>query len=187
MGDNEFKYEELRRRGSVLKVENELQPNRAAYEPRQVSGLGGWLVLIQIGLYLTLLLAVVQIADYSLMYLTDESWRILADPASEFYEPLWVPLVIFESVYNILFFLFTIFVLIQFYRKKTSVPVLLIIFYASSLTIGIVDYVWLQQLNISQYLDDSSIIRDISRSAVTCLIWIPYLRRSKRVRNTFIY
>lgn len=151
-----------------------------------VSGLGGWLILIQIGLYLTLIGLVFQLVGNNLYSFTSEAWQLLTSKDSSLYDPLWKPIIIFEAVYNILFLIFTIYIIIQFYRKKSMVPRLMIIFYSLSLFIGIVDYIMLQQIAIAKELEDGSSIRDIIKSGITCLIWIPYFLKSERVMNTFI-
>lgn len=154
--------------------------------PLGVSGLGGWLVLVQIGLYLTIVMLILQIAVYNLPSFLGETWQLLTSKESLYYDPLWKPLLIFEAVYNVAFFFFTIYILVQFYRKKSMVPRLMIIFYGVSLVIGIVDFIFLNQIALAKELEDGSSIRDLFRSVLTCLIWIPYFLKSVRVRNTFV-
>ena len=144
------------------------------------------MILIQIGLYITIIGLVIQIIEFNLYSLTDETWQLLTSEGSSLYDPLWKPIIIFEAIYNILFFIFSIYILVQFYRKKSIVPRLMIIFYSISLFIGIFDYILLQQIEIAKQLEDGSSIRDIIKSAITCLIWIPYFIKSERVMNTFI-
>ncbi|NMM52911.1 DUF2569 domain-containing protein [Paenibacillus aquistagni] len=150
-----------------------------------VSGLGGWLILIQIGLYLTLIGLIILIRDSFYNY-SDEIWQLLSTEGTIYYHPLWRPIFIFESIYNILFFIFTITILVQFYRKKSIVPRLMIIFYSLSLLIGIFDYIMMQQIPLARELEAASSIRDLIKSTVTCLIWIPYFLKSERVMNTFV-
>lgn len=150
-----------------------------------VSGLGGWLILIQIGLYLTLIGLIIIIRDSFYNY-SDEIWQLLSTEGTIYYHPLWRPIFIFESIYNILFFIFTITILVQFYRKKSIVPRLMIIFYSLSLLIGIFDYIMMQQIPLARELEAASSIRDLIKSTVTCLIWIPYFLKSERVMNTFV-
>lgn len=150
-----------------------------------VSGLGGWLILIQIGLYLTLIGLIILIRD-SFYNFSDETWQLLITEGTIYYDPLWKPVIIFESIYNILFFIFSITILVQFYRKKSIVPRLMIIFYSLSLLVGIFDYIMMQQIPLARELEAGSTIRDLLKSALTCLIWIPYFLKSERVKNTFV-
>jgi predicted neutral ceramidase superfamily lipid hydrolase len=154
--------------------------------PSSISGFGGWLVLVQIGLYMTFFLQIVQLLQYSLPALGAGTWDVLTSKDSELYDPLWGTVIVFEAVYNVFFLVFTAFIMIQFYRQKASLPLLMIIFYGLSLLIGILDYVLLAQIPLAQELEDGSSIKDLVSSLFTCLIWIPYFIRSVRVKNTFV-
>ncbi|WP_145403209.1 DUF2569 family protein [Paenibacillus silvae] len=162
------------------------QESMREYRPLGVSGLGGWLILIQIGLWFTLVMLLAQISQSVLPILNTETWEILTSKDSGYYHPLWGPIIIFEAIYNILFLLFTVYVIVAFYRKKAILPRLMIIFYSLSLTVVIVDSLLLSQIPMARELADGSSIRDIARSAIACAIWIPYFIKSERVQNTFV-
>ncbi len=162
------------------------QESMREYRPLGVSGLGGWLILIQIGLWFTLVMLLAQISQSVLPILNTETWEILTSKDSGYYHPLWGPMIIFEAIYNILFLLFTVYVIVAFYRKKAILPRLMIIFYSLSLTVVIVDSLLLSQIPMARELADGSSIRDIARSAIACAIWIPYFIKSERVQNTFV-
>ncbi|MFD2117896.1 DUF2569 family protein [Paenibacillus yanchengensis] len=82
--------------------------------------------------------------------------------------------------------IFSIFILVQFNRKKMIVPRLMIIFFSLNLFICIFDYIMLQQFAFAEESEVRSFTWDIIRSAIMCLIWIPYFLRCKRVKNTFV-
>lgn len=154
--------------------------------PYGVSGLGGWLVLVQIGLYATMILLLITIFGTSVPALTTESWEILTSVDSELYHPLWGPLIIFEVVYNIGLFFFCFYLLVALYRKQSIFPKLMIIFYSVSLVVGVADYVFANMIPMVADMTDTSMLRDMIRSMLTCAIWIPYFLKSERVKNTFI-
>ena len=167
-------------------METSLNDKKYDQLPLGVSGLGGWLILVQIGLYFTVILLIIQIAVYSLPSFSEENWRVLTSKESSLYDPLWKPLIVFETVYNLLFLIFTVYIIVLFYRKKSIVPRLMIIFYSASLLVGIMDYILLQQIALAKEIEDGSSVRDLVRSGITCLVWIPYFIKSVRVRNTFV-
>jgi len=167
-------------------METNVQETKMEYQPLGISGLGGWLVLVQIGLYGTLLLAVVQLFVYAIPSYAADTWTTLTSKDSELYHVLWGPLIAFETVYNIVLIAFCLYILFQFYTKKRMLPRLMIILYAGSLLFGVIDYVLMLQIPVARELDDGSLMRDMVRSALTCLIWIPYFMRSERVQNTFV-
>lgn len=172
--------------GSIEK-ENKTHGVRSRdYSSLEISGLGGWLVLVQIGLYGTLLLLLLQMANNSIPALGPGIWNELTSKESSLYDPLWGTLIIFELLSNILLFLFCVFSLIIMYRKKSIFPRLMIIFYSSNFCLLVIDYLLLNQISIAVQLQSPDSIRDLLRAGITCAIWIPYFLRSTRARNTFV-
>ncbi|MDR6726986.1 ABC-type multidrug transport system permease subunit [Paenibacillus amylolyticus] len=167
-------------------MQPQIEEQKVDYRPLGISGLGGWLVLVQIGLYLTMIMVLVQLFQYSLTALNPGTWEILTSDQSSFYHPWWGAIIIFEVTYNVLFFIFSIVTLVMFYRKKSVFPRLMIIFYSMSLAVSIIDYLLLLQIPIARELEDGSGLTGIVRLVITCAIWIPYFIKSERVRNTFI-
>ncbi|MEO2214525.1 DUF2569 domain-containing protein [Paenibacillus amylolyticus] len=167
-------------------MEPHIQEQKTDYRPLGVSGLGGWLILIQIGLFVTVILLAVQLFQQIIPTFTTETWEMLTSKQSDYYHPLWGPVIIFEMVYNTLFLLFSVYTIFAFYSKKVILPRLMIIFYGLSLIVGIIDYLLLLQIPLAKELEDGSSIREIAKSVITCAIWIPYFIKSERVHNTFV-
>ncbi|HIW34592.1 MAG TPA: DUF2569 domain-containing protein [Candidatus Paenibacillus intestinavium] len=167
-------------------MEPNRQENNINYSALGLAGLGGWLILVQIGLYITIISLLVQLVQYSLPSLDPGVWLQLTSKDSEIFHPLWSTIIIFEVVWNVSLLIFCCFSLINLYLKKSIFPKLMIILYGSSLLVGIVDAALLAQIPLVQELEDGSTITDIIRSAITCAIWIPYFIKSQRVANTFV-
>lgn len=170
----------------VLSLEANVQDKKYDYLPLGIAGLGGWLILIQIGLYFTIFTLLVQLFQYNIPAFSEDTWEIFTSIESEFYHPLWGPVIIFEALYNISFLVFCIYILFAFYGKKAVLPRLMIVFYSLSFFVGVVDLILLYQIPIIRETEDGSSIRDIIKSAITCAIWIPYFIKSNRVKNTFL-
>jgi hypothetical protein len=162
------------------------QSSESKLLPLGVKGLAGWLVLVQIGLYLTMITLLVQIFRVNLPAFEPDTWGVLTSKDSELYHALWGPIIVFEGAYNIAFLLFCIFVLVMFYTRKSILPKLMIIFYSASLAVGIIDTILVYQIPLAREMETGSSFTDIVRSAITCAIWIPYFLKSERVQNTFI-
>lgn len=156
--------------------------------PLGVSGLGGWLILVQIGLYVTIIGGFTSIFTTFIPSFQPDVREIFTTPGSEYYHPLWGPLLLFEAAYGVLLLLFAAVLLVCFYMKKSFVPRFFIWLYASNLILTIADSALLQIIdNATGVLGGgTSTYSDIIRSAITCAIWIPYFRKSERVANTFI-
>ncbi|MFC3798437.1 DUF2569 domain-containing protein [Cohnella sp. GCM10012308] len=151
-----------------------------------VSGLGGWLILIQIGLYVTLIQLVIQINQYTIPSFESETWNALTSKGADLYHVLWKPAILFEAVFNLGMFVMTIFCLAFMYMRKRIFPKLMIVYYSVSLLGGIADYALVQTISSDVGLDLDNSLRDTFRAVVTCSIWIPYFLRSERVANTFL-
>ncbi|WP_213505945.1 DUF2569 domain-containing protein [Paenibacillus faecis] len=172
----------------MMQMQNNLPTEPPNYSNLGVSGLGGWLVLVQISLYATILMLLARIREYvSGFLLNPESWSVLTTPSSPAYHPLWGPAIIFEAVYFVSMFIFCIMILIMFYSKKRVLPRLMIIAYSAGLLFGIIDTVLIFQIPMPAGMLDASSIREVVKSAIICAIWIPYFLKSERVKNTFIW
>ncbi|MFS0727689.1 DUF2569 domain-containing protein [Paenibacillus sp. 1P07SE] len=157
-----------------------------SYRVLGVQGLGGWLILVQIGLYGALFSLAAQFFLSTLSGFSPEIWPVLTSPDSELYYPLFGPVLIFEAVKNVLFMAFTIFILVCFYRKKRIVPRLMIMFYSLLLLISIIDAIIIYQIPAFLEPQDGKAIRTVIREGLTCAIFIPYFLKSERVENTFV-
>lgn len=165
-------------------MEPELKEEQYSNLTQDYSGLGGWLVLVQIGLYFSLINLLVRLFQYSIMIISSDNWDLFTSKESEFYHPLWRPFLTFETAYNILFILFIVYILSRFYRKKSIVPRLMIISYIITLVIGIIDTALFNQ--IVSGMEDGISYKATFKSLIICAIWIPYFLKSERVKNTFI-
>lgn len=166
--------------------ESERQHTLNTDQLEDVSGLGGWLILIQIGLIMSLADLLLQMPGYYASVFDSESWHALTSKSSELYHPLWGITIVIETLYNTFLTGFLIWILFMFYRKKSIVPRLMITLYSVSLIFFIIDTVLVYQNPIAAQIDDGGLFKDLFRSAVPFAIWVPYFLKSKRVKNTFV-
>src|SRR6266545_909156 len=151
--------------------------------PDEPSGLGGWLVLVGIGVTLSPLRILITIWKTLPSY-SAATWAGLSAPGAATYHPLWAPVLMFELIGNIGMLVFSGLLVWLYYRRKRQFPTVFIWFaLISSLFVfadlGLATLVpvadpeptrWSQQLGRLMGL----------------LLWILYMRRSRRVRNTFV-
>lgn len=154
--------------------------------PLGISGLGGWLVLVQIGLILSTINIILHLYRYTIPSLSPDVWNALTSEQSSLYHPLWGPAIAFDAIYNMASLAFCFFILFCFYSKKSILPRLMIILYAVNLIVSIIEPFWINQLLSAEENNDGYKLGGTFRAALTCLIWIPYFLKSERVRNTFI-
>lgn len=151
-------------------------------EPR---GLGGWLVLVMIGLIVSPIRIGILVGTIVLSLFQGGTWEVLTTPGSEHYHPLWAPLLIFELAINGAFILAGVALLALFFAKSRRFPRMFILYVAISLIFQIVDYVLGEQIPAVAAAGAESNV-EIARTVITAVIWVPYMLVSKRVKNTFV-
>jgi hypothetical protein len=154
-------------------------PDIAAYE-----GLGGWLILITIGLVLRVgMYAKTLCTDYGAAWDAGR-WNLLTVPGAASYDPLWAPTLLFELASMIFFLIFSILALVLLIQKRTIFPKIMITVLLLALAFKVADAALASQIPLvvkSQGGSDP----DLFRVLVQAVIWVPYLLYSKRVRATF--
>jgi hypothetical protein len=108
------------------------------------------------------------------------AWSRLTTPGEPAYHPLWAPTLMFELIANVLLFVFACLMVWLFYKKKKQFPIVFIGFAAAGVIINLLQTIYMQLLPI----DEPGGVR--GTLVVAALIWIAYMLRSRRVRNTFV-
>jgi hypothetical protein len=151
-------------------------------EPR---GLGGWLILVAIGLVLTAGQAFLLLFGTFVPIFTDGQWEALTTKGISTYHPLWAPLLLFEATGNVLLAVAAVTALVLFFRKSAAFPGFMIGFYLFAAMFLLIDVVAGTRIPAVASSDDFGSTRGLMRALIACAIWIPYMRKSRRVRNTF--
>lgn len=152
----------------------------------KTKSIGGWLVLPAIGLVLTPLVLIVQIAANG--YFDSGLWSSFKSSGYE----NWMGLNLLmgaEFAINIFLLIFTILLIILFFKKRTSIPNLMVIFYLINLFIPIYEYVVYSEFFSEALLtevEDTESIKEIGKGILRAAIWVPYFLVSDRVKKTFV-
>lgn len=149
-------------------------------------GIGGWLIIPLIGLLLMPLKLLFSLHNDFLPIFQEGYWEVLTTPGAEAYHHLWAPLLIFEIVGNVFFVLFDLVLLYLLFTKHHLFPKLFIAFLASNVVFVTADYFAADLIPAIAAQSDPEALRELRRTIVGALIWIPYMLRSERVRNTFL-
>ncbi len=153
---------------------------------KELKGLGGWLILICLGLIFTPLRLMFSLFnDFAPIFL-DNYWEILTTPGAEAYHYLWGPLIISELITNFALIVFSLYLLFLYFTKSYRFPKLMIIFYIINLFILVGDYIFANM--IPEIANDANLetVQEIIRAVAATLIWVPYFLKSQRVKNTFV-
>jgi hypothetical protein len=158
-----------------------------AFEQPEYSGIGGWLILVAIGLVLSPLLQAWH-AVHLLFMFSENTWAKLTDPSSPAYDHLWKPSLIFEFIGHLFFLCYLIALLVLFFGRSRLFPRLMILLYVCNLVYALVDICFCR--HISYFIQHSELLEKgnvaVFRAVLVSLIWIPYFCVSKRVKNTFV-
>jgi hypothetical protein len=149
-------------------------------------GLGGWLVLVAIGLFVTPVRLALFLSQTFLPIFRDGMWERLTTPGPAPYHPLWGPLLIGEIAINSVFILLAIYLLFLYFRRSWRFPRLYMTLLISSLVFIVADSFAVGIVAPSQGVMDPATIAEIGKSLIVAAIWVPYMIFSKRVRNTFV-
>ncbi len=155
----------------------------------ELKGIGGWLILVAIGVTLSPFIAAgVDYAVYSQVF-GEEMWNLLTDSNSLSYTPYYALTVSVELVINIIIDVYLFYLIYLFYKKKSGFPPLYIklvfaIFAFTIIDIFVASLVF-PDLTIKDLFDPLT-IRAIVQSVIAILILVPYMKKSVRVKNTFI-
>ncbi len=152
-------------------------------EPR---GLGGWLILVAIGLTIAPLLLALELIQVNIQIFTAGYWSVLTDPSSEAYHPLWAPLFVFESIGNLVLIAVAAAGMVLFFRRSSAFPKLMVSYYLGGLGFIALDLLASNFILAVAAIDDVASLGAVIQSITICVIWIPYMYRSRRVRNTFL-
>jgi hypothetical protein len=150
------------------------------------TGLGGWLILVGIGTVLAPIVILAGIAQTYPPLFQDGVWAALTTPGSEQYRAGWGALVIFEIVVNVAMVVASMVAIGLYFSKSPRFPVLFIGLLAAGLAFLVIDLIAVRVV-VPEAPVDSGSIGAIVRSTISCAIWIPYMRMSVRVKNTFVH
>ncbi len=149
-------------------------------------GLGGWLIVVGLGVILSPIRVAFDVINSYLPILTDGTWEKLTTEGSEFYNPDWEALLIFEMTANAIVFLASLYLIYLFFAKKIPFPKWFIGILVFGFCFILFDAWIVQQMLPDQPMFDEDTRKELGRAIVVLVIWVPYLLVSKRVKATFV-
>lgn len=160
-------------------------------EVSRCKGLGGWLILVIIGLFATVLWQTYGVYE-SITLFTDGTVEVLGNPATEMYIPGYAGALKFELIAEILFLVFAVYLIFLFFKKSRIFPKYYVLFLIASMVYVVLDYMILSSLTVSsneikQVINEVLLEQEteISRTILGTIIWGLYITKSKRVKATF--
>jgi hypothetical protein len=156
-------------------------------EAPKLQGLGGWLVLVGIGLCVAPIVRIVSIGQHWESYFSLQIWELVTMPTSASYHPLYGPLLIYEVFSNIIMFGLNLFTLCLFFKKHRAFPKVFIALALCNALFLILDHIGGGMIpSIYSSKNHAKGQSDVIRALFYAVIWISYMLKSRRVKATFV-
>ena len=148
--------------------------------------IGGWLILVGIGVALSPLVQLITTIGTFAPIFTEGVWESLTTVGSDQFHPMWRPLLIGEMVFNAVMLFATLYLAYLFFSKHYLFPRFYIGIVLSSLVFIVFDAWLVSRIFPSEPMFDQQTTEQVVRSAGAAVIWVPYMLVSKRVKATFV-
>ena len=153
---------------------------------KSIPHLGGWLIVVGIGLFAAPLRICVQALGAFLPLFQDNTWASISTPGIATYRPILASMIVIELTLNVALILASIVLIVLFFSKRRIFPKLFIWVTLGSLGIIVLDAVAMYILMPERGLLSADTSHEIARSLLVALVWVPYMMVSRRVRATFV-
>jgi len=157
----------------------------------RVEGIGGWLILPIIGLFLTPIISSFQLINVVLPSFEATTWAALTTQGSPAYHPVWAPYLIYGLIATIILIISAIALLIILFKKLSILPSLIIVYFIFILATALVDNTIYYTVILDAFPQlgasmQSELTQQLIRALIGTTIWVPYFIKSERVKNTFV-
>ncbi|MCK4489865.1 MAG: DUF2569 domain-containing protein [Anaerolineales bacterium] len=147
--------------------------------------LGGWLILVGIGVVLSPIYLLITSATSYFPIFGDGTWEAVTTVSSEFYHPLWGPLLLGEIIFNFSKAFVLVFMIYLFFSKDYLFPKFYLGIVLATLLFIPLD-AWMVKIILpNEPMFDMETISNFFTTLVSGSIWVPYLLFSKRAKSTF--
>ncbi|MBN1117031.1 MAG: DUF2569 family protein, partial [Bacteroidales bacterium] len=152
--------------------------------PEKPLKIGGWLLLPTIGLLISPFISLYNL--FSADYFTQESWEFISSASSAGYNKIWSATYIIELLANILLVVYTFFLIIILFKRRTIFPIHYVVFRILFLLFIVTDTILVEMIDSEYFFYQGPDIKKMVQATAAAAIWVPYMFISQRVKNTFV-
>ena len=172
--------------GLVRRPVASMQPVILNEADAALAGLGGWLVIVGIKLVMGALIVLSTILTTGRAF-SLPVWQTMTTLGSQFYQPWWGVLIVFELLCQMTALALCLTAGYLFFNKRKLFTSVMKFYLLFILGFMVVDHVLASTLIKSgNYTDSAKANGKLFGNLLGCIIWIAYLRSSRRVKATFI-
>jgi hypothetical protein len=147
--------------------------------------IGGWLLLISLGVVFTPFMILYDLQMFPPLF-ADGTWEYLTSETSQMYHPLWGPLILGELIVNLALLGVSLYLAYLFFARKLGFPGLFVAIRVFVPLFILLDGAMYKLILPAEPMFDPISARQLATSIIAALIWIPYMKLSKRVKATFV-
>ncbi len=159
---------------------------------KNLKGLRGWLILVDLGLIVAVIFQLVGVYQ-SVKLFIDGTISVLSDASSTTYIPGFTLWIIYGFIAQIIIIFASLYLLYLFSQKSKKFPKLYIVFLIASLIFILLDYaIWASLSGATSTTQEilknaqPDLLKSLLRSIVAAIVWGLYMKKSKRVKATFV-
>lgn len=153
---------------------------------KNLEGLGGWLILVGLGLVIAPLRMLFEYVPLYVGLFDDGTFALLSTPGTADYNVYFAPLIYAEIVINSALVCAWLVAGVLFFTRRRLFPRLYVgILLITPIFITADAYAFLLVAPDEPVFDPATSL-ELMRAVIPALIWVPYMRVSKRVRATFV-
>ena len=164
----------------------EEEKNKEIVEKENPKGLGGWLILVGIGVVFSPIRIALEAWVEIVPFLEEGYWDVYTNPDSEYFNQKLTIIFIGEITSNLCMFVASFYIVYLFFSKHYRFPFYFIIIITVAWILVLID-----GLIVSYALPELEVwgketLGRLVRQLITALILVPYMLKSKRVKATFV-
>jgi transglutaminase-like putative cysteine protease len=151
-----------------------------------LAGLGGWLILVGIGVVVAPLVQFAAVVLHAESYFSAANIAATADPLWENHHPWWPAVIRAELALKAVILVVSTAACLTFFRRQRQFPFLFIAVFAVSVAENGLQWFILENLPTVEGESRKETISDSIGLVLQGLIWVPYILVSQRVKLTFV-
>lgn len=153
---------------------------------QNLEGLGGWLVLVALGLFLRPILLIGTLVRGAASYYDLRVWHALTTPGTTTYRPALGFILPIELTLNLTVLVLSVALILLFFRRSHLFPRLMKVLLATFVVVGIYNVAVFAWFDLGGAGSLAQNVSALIQAAVGAAVWIPYFTYSRRVKLTFV-
>lgn len=162
-------------------------PKQNTNPNQELTGLDGWLIWVGISVIITPLRLLPNFFTEAELVWTSVSWAYLFNPEVQSLLRLTSYLIIFEFTYGAILMGLLLVQIYLFFTKHKKFPAFFIRILILFLIFKPIDSFLVNYLYPGESFFNVEAIFSYLYNSIYAMIWIPYMLKSKRVKNTFVF